>query len=814
MRALKKRSIYNRLRAFTIIEITVVISVILILGAIGLSRVGNAREKALQARASADARELQLAYDRALNYRLPILTNESIPTFATNAFDSALINQVPNPESQSRITLANGSFITNGTAQFIVGTNGVAANYGNNGNGTNGPNTNAVAGDTYPLVKVTGPVANGIYHSGERITLAATATANVTISQVEFFYDGVSVGAAAAAPYSTPYTLTAGTHVIKAVASSTGGPGQAEITINVIASTPPNVALTSTPAGGSYFVSTPISLDANASATDTPGSITKLEIYEGSNLKQSANAASVSYPWLSSVPGTYSFTAKAYDSYNNTKVSDPILFTLKDYTPPTVAFTTPVDGASYGFTTPVEFSASASGNDGSIIMKITLKEDDSAVTSTNINTLLYTNTPAIGTHVYVVEAMDNHGKLNTAVKTITMVNNPPVVAGPNMDSTLIAGITNYITGTITDEQSAKAYIKVNGTTIWTNNAINGAFSVPWSPSTAGTYTITAEATDAKGLSITTSQTAVVAANRAPIATLVAPANGSQWTEDSVPLNVTASDPDGEAISNVSIYVDNALFAQANSSSLSFLTNMMVGTHAVYATASNPNGIGYSTTNSVQVKANGNTVLLFQMEGANNSKVITDTSTYAHTVTKNNASSIISTAVAKSGKSSYYNSDAVGGGFTVASAPELEVFQGDYTVEMWVYPNTTSSTWDMVFCKPTGPGMSPIRIDIVGGTGAYYRFLGSEDGSAWNQNVAMGSVDLNQWTHLAVCRSGNKIYLWKNGVNTATATTSSATVGWNNGLAYEIGNMYNNGNHSLVGYMDDIRVTKGKALYTP
>ena len=113
----------RKLRGFTVVEVTIAVCAIVILSAITIIRVGEVRDAALDAQSKADASALQLAYDRAVNYQLDILTNDSVLVFATNAYEQALISQIPSANSLSKIFLAPGSHITNDTAAFITQTN-------------------------------------------------------------------------------------------------------------------------------------------------------------------------------------------------------------------------------------------------------------------------------------------------------------------------------------------------------------------------------------------------------------------------------------------------------------------------------------------------------------------------------------------------------------------------------------------------------------------------------------------------------------------------------------------------------------------
>lgn len=70
---------------------------------------------------------------------------------------------------------------------------------------------------------------------------------------------------------------------------------------------------------------------------------------------------------------------------------------------------------------------------------------------------------------------------------------------------------------------------------------------------------------------------------------------------------------------------------------------------------------------------------------------------------------------------------------------------------------------------------------------------------------------NTWVHLAVTRQGSNFTLWKNGV--AMSSQSANTVlTYNPGKEVRFG-VWDDGGSAIVGYVDEVRVTKGVARYT-
>ena len=272
----------RKLRGFTVVEVTIAVCAIVILSAITIIRVGEVRDAALDAQSKADASALQLAYDRAVNYQLDILTNDSVLVFATNAYEQALISQIPSANSLSKIFLAPGSHITNDTAAFITQTNT-----------SNQP-------VPPPTVAFISPASGQTFLAGQNITLSVTVFSSEYISQVVFFDNGTTVGAAAVAPYNLTITTTEGSHIFSAIATSESGQtGTNQVAATVNLNVPPLVYLYQ-PTAGSYPYTASLTLQAVASDPNAGGGITKLSIFAGSNQIATTSLSTYSGTWSGS----------------------------------------------------------------------------------------------------------------------------------------------------------------------------------------------------------------------------------------------------------------------------------------------------------------------------------------------------------------------------------------------------------------------------------------------------------------------------------------------------------------------------------
>jgi hypothetical protein len=168
------------------------------------------------------------------------------------------------------------------------------------------------------------------------------------------------------------------------------------------------------------------------------------------------------------------------------------------------------------------------------------------------------------------------------------------------------------------------------------------------------------------------------------------------------------------------------------------------------------------------------------------------------------SSILSTALSKFGGSSISQPDASSGPVNFrlgAAAGQDYLFEGDFTVEGWVYPSS-------------GPDRS---VYVLGDGSTYFALNLTRSGNAFNIYLNSGSPVVtsftfsDQWYHIALCRSGsasNNVKLFVNG-SVIWQTTNNSSVGYTNPVFNRIGG----GAGGTGQNVDDFRVYNGTGKYT-
>jgi len=561
----------RKLQGFTIVEVTSVVCAVVILSAIAIIRIGDVRSAALDAQAKADAVQLQQAYDRAVNYQLDFLTNDSILIFATNAYDQALITQIPSPDSLAKIFLTPNSHITNDTAAFITQTNA--------SDQTIPP----------PLVTITSPTSGQTFLAGQAILLSAAVSSLEYISQVVFLDNGTTVGAAAASPYNLTITTTAGSHTFAAIATSASGQtGNNQVTVTVNPNAPPLVYLNQ-PLAGSYPYTTPLTLQAVASDPNVGGGITKLSIFAGSNQIATTTSSTYSGTWYGS-PGNYSLVAKAWDVANAMTASTPVAVTLLPNNPPTITLNSPTAGQSFMSPTTVPLRVTAVADGGPVVQVKYVITGGPTLSFTNFPFSYDWVNPVAGDYSIQAFAYDNTGAQGqSASNSITVTQDiPPTVSleSPTNGSSLLSPITISVTATATSPDSTIANVNllINGNMV--SSLTSSPYTYSWVNPYAGTYTIYAVAADDHGVTACSPTNQVtIAQDQAPSVVLVNPTNGETFlTPVTVPMLATATDPD-DGVAYVDFIVDGNAMDSVTQSPYTFnWVNPISGTHTISAIA--------------------------------------------------------------------------------------------------------------------------------------------------------------------------------------------------------------------------------------
>jgi hypothetical protein len=147
-------------------------------------------------------------------------------------------------------------------------------------------------------------------------------------------------------------------------------------------------------------------------------------------------------------------------------------------------------------------------------------------------------------------------------------------------------------------------------------------------------------------------------------------------------------------------------------------------------------------------------------------------------------------------------DGSGDTLSLASQTALNFGTGDFTLEAWVYATTTLGD---ATCILTSVSTGGLMFGTNGAAGSGVWAIGLR-GISWGYSSSTTPV-LNQWQHVAVCRSGTSVRIFINGVQ--SGTTGTNTTAYNLGLG---GTVIGYQVNYMNGYFSNVRATN-TALYT-
>lgn len=499
--------------------------------------------------------------------------------------------------------IATDSIGTQATSSSVAITVTAAGGGGGGGGG----------GLTAPVVVIDTPANGSTLTVNTSQTISATASlTNGTVTSVAFSANGTSIGSATVYPYTINWTpTTLGTFTITAVATgSNSAQATAVSTITVNSATAPTVSITAPSTGSTVGVN--LAQTITATAASSTGYIASVEFLVNGKPLSTDTVFPYTASWTPSGTGTYILTAVAKDNSGVITTSTPATITVAASAAPTVSLTNPGSGSSYTIGSSLTLTAAASDSDGTITQVSFYV--NGALLSTD-TTAPYTSsiwTPASsGNYTLTAQATDNSGNVTTSTAvTVTIGSN----AAPTVSITSPASGLNYSLGnnvligavaSDTDGFIASVQFFANGQLIGAKTA--APYTVSWKPASAGTFALTAVATDNIGSSTTSTAVSITVTSAiAPSVSLTNPASGASYgVGTSIPLNAAVTGGNGPT-AQVEFFINGASLSIDSSAPYNTVwTPASAGTYSLIAVATDNAGVsGTSTAINVTVTSNG------------------------------------------------------------------------------------------------------------------------------------------------------------------------------------------------------------------
>ncbi len=478
-----------------------------------------------------------------------------------------------------------------------------------------------------PAVSITSPSNGSAFDLGTQVLISANASdIDGTISKVEFFQNGSFIDGCqdTQAPFTCNWTPTSvGSYQINASTKDNEGgstvSGQITIQINEPPNTAPSLTLTSPPDASTFALGQGLTLKADAS--DSDGSISKVEFFSAGNFISgcSDNAAPYECSWTPSGTGNFSWSATATDDDGATSNSPSRTLVVEQVNQaPTISITSPSNDQSFTEGDLVTITADASDSDGSIA-EVLFFENANFISGCSISTPPYTCsfTPPLGNHLLQARAEDNDG-LKTLSFQISITVNQAANQAPNVSMTSPSEGASFEEGSSInlsavasdpDGSIAEVLFLQNDTAIQGCTRQASPYECSWTP-TPGSYQLRARAQDDSGATSNSPSISIVvnvSQNQVPTVSIVQPANNSSFEEgNSVVVKANASDGDGNIV-NVIFFDNGQEINNCNISSPPFdcTWSGSVGSHTIKARAKDNDDAVADTQIQIQITEHQN-----------------------------------------------------------------------------------------------------------------------------------------------------------------------------------------------------------------
>jgi hypothetical protein len=142
---------------------------------------------------------------------------------------------------------------------------------------------------------------------------------------------------------------------------------------------------------------------------------------------------------------------------------------------------------------------------------------------------------------------------------------------------------------------------------------------------------------------------------------------------------------------------------------------------------------------------------------------------------------------------------------------------NFTIETWVHPGTftllsSGTAFTILGTYPTSGTQSGYALSY--NTSGFLLFTTVVTGTVQTITATNNALTVNAWSHVAVTRSGSTYRLFVNGVQTTTSGSITTNVASTNGNTITVGGLnYTGTTQYMAGFLSNLRVTSGAALYT-
>ncbi|MBI3149056.1 MAG: Ig-like domain-containing protein, partial [Betaproteobacteria bacterium] len=452
-----------------------------------------------------------------------------------------------------------------------------------------------------PSISITAPSNNAVFHAPATIDLQVSASdPDGAVKQVSYYRGTTLIGTSTTAPFSYLWSnVGKGTYKLTAKATDNSGASTKSAAITVIVNQLPTVSLTA-PANNASFAA-PANVTLTASASDSDGSIAKVEFFEGSNLLGTKTASPFTMAWNNVAAGSYTLTAKATDNRGGSKTSAAVAIKVNGVAPPTVNMTAPADNTTILSTATLTLKATAKSV-GSTISKVEFYDGSTLLGSvTGSSATVYAQLTrsgfSVGDHVLTAKAFDAKGQstISSAIRLRVESAGPTVrITTPAEGAFFSRNAPVHLAVEASSRQGSITLVEYFDQDVLIGSVDYSPFEFFWYGVQPGDHVLTAKATDSKGA------IAASAPVNISVSSNIAPTIGFSYTGETfrVPATLTltayAADEDG-SISKVEFFEGTRLLGTVTQPPFELVwADVARGIYQVSARATDNQGTSAST----------------------------------------------------------------------------------------------------------------------------------------------------------------------------------------------------------------------------
>lgn len=147
---------------------------------------------------------------------------------------------------------------------------------------------------------------------------------------------------------------------------------------------------------------------------------------------------------------------------------------------------------------------------------------------------------------------------------------------------------------------------------------------------------------------------------------------------------------------------------------------------------------------------------------------------------------------------------------ISPSDDFNMGTGDFTVECWIYPKSTSAADGSLFVLQTLTGGEAYFAFNFDPGGEFNIYLNTAS-AGWSPSAPENLIEYTKWNHVALVKHSNVVKLYVNGLAIGSYN-HTGQVGYDASVT-TICRIGGGGSSSLNVYMQDMRIYKGVAKYT-